>query len=239
MAKLDKSLYTKGEWRLLREQRRKKKLRTTAEQSMLDTNATGFKTPVAFVLGNGTSRKPFLLSELKENSTLYACNAVFRECCPDYLVAVDTKMILEIAKSEYQLKNSVWTNSNKVYASIPNLNIFDPGLGWSSGPTALWLASKHGYTDIYILGFDYVGLNDKINNVYAGTMNYKSEQDRATYHGNWLRQTQIVIEKNPQTRYIRVAEPDGFDPPELGQLSNVVTITTIDFAKRFGLFLAP
>jgi hypothetical protein len=239
MAKIDKSLYTKDEWRILREARSKEKLRKKLEHPAPIYTSPKLKTPVAFVLGNGTSRKPFSLLELKQSSTLYACNAVFRECCPDYLIAVDTKMILEIAKSEYQLKNSVWTNPNRVYSSIPNLNIFNPGLGWSSGPTALWLASKHGYAEIYILGFDYVGINDKINNVYAGTMNYKRKQDRATYHGNWLRQTQIVIEKNPQTRYIRVAEPDGFEPLELKRLSNVVTITTTDFANRVGLSLAP
>jgi hypothetical protein len=239
MAKLDKSLYTKDEWRVLREQRRHDKERKRLEKTQPTPPQPKLHSNIAFVLGNGTSRKPILLPELHKNGKIYACNAVYREFAPDYLIAVDTKMILEIARNSYQLTNSVWTNPNKVYASIPNLNIFNPSLGWSSGPTALHLASKHGYTDIYILGFDYVGLKDKLNNVYAGTMNYKRKQDRATYHGNWLRQTQIVIEKNPQTRYIRVAEPDGFVPKEFENLSNVVNITIPDFARRFGLSLAP
>jgi hypothetical protein len=238
MAKLDKSLYTKDEWQKIRNKRRQEKLIKRAQKSQPEPPPPKLNSNIAFVLGNGTSRKPFSLSEIQKNGTMYACNAVYREFAPDHLIAVDTKMILEIAKSEYQLKNSVWTNPNKVYSKIPNLNIFDPSLGWSSGPTALHLASKHGYTDIYILGFDYVGLDSKINNVYAGTLNYKRKQDRATFHGNWLRQTQIVIEKNPQTRYIRVAEPDGFEPPELERLSNVVTITTLDFANRFRLLPA-
>ena len=32
------------------------------------------------------------------------------------------------------------------------LNFFPPSKGWSSGPTALWLASQHGSKQILILG---------------------------------------------------------------------------------------
>ena len=51
---------------------------------------------VAFVIGNGESRKDIDLYPLKNYGKLYACNAVYRHFQPDYLVAVDVKMILEI-----------------------------------------------------------------------------------------------------------------------------------------------
>ena len=54
-------------------------------------------------------------------------------------------------------------------------NFFQPSKGWSSGPTALHLASTHDTTDIYILGFDYKGLGERINNIYADTPNYKKK----------------------------------------------------------------
>ena len=65
---------------------------------------------VAFVLGNGTSRKNLDLSHLNKFGKIYGCNALYREYRPDYLVAVDVKMILEINEHKFQLENQVWTN---------------------------------------------------------------------------------------------------------------------------------
>ena len=55
----------------------------------------------AFVLGNGTSRQGIALEPLRDYGKIYACNAVFREFDPDYLVAVDAKMIFEICGENY------------------------------------------------------------------------------------------------------------------------------------------
>ena len=55
---------------------------------------------IAFVLGNGTSRQQVSIPQLKEHAPVYACNAVYRECAVDHLVAVDTKMIMEIADND-------------------------------------------------------------------------------------------------------------------------------------------
>jgi hypothetical protein len=155
---------------------------------------------------------------------------------PDYLVAVDTKMVLEINAVGAQHNTSVWTNPSRAYKRIPGLNIFNSSKGWSSGPTALHLASDHKATDIYILGFDYVGLgNDctKVNNVYAGTPNYKKRETTATYYGNWLKQTATTINKFPKIRYIRVVGDTMFVPPELTKLKNLEHITLEDFFETF------
>ena len=77
----------------------------------------------AFVVGNGTSRKPINLETLKQYGSIYACNAVYRDFIPDYLVAVDAKMVIEIAKTGWQKSNKVYTNHNKQFKDIPNLNI--------------------------------------------------------------------------------------------------------------------
>jgi len=189
---------------------------------------------IAFVIGNGTSRKPVVLDKLKSHGTVYACNAVYREFSPDYLIAVDPKMVMEICNQGYQLKNKVWTNPNKRYASFEKLNYFDPSKGWSSGPTALWLASQQKYQKIYILGFDYKGLQDgkKVNNIYAGTKNYKAADAKATYYGNWLRQTMIVMKENPNIEYIRVIPNNAFEAKELLQ-PNSSTENIYDFIKRY------
>ena len=168
------------------------------------------------------------------NGPVYACNAVYRTDVVDHLVAVDMKMIVEIAKTGYQLKNSVWTNPRKGFNKYDGLNFMSPSLGWSSGPTALFLASQHKKELIYILGFDYKGKakGKRVNNIYADTPNYKSSTDTATYFGNWLKQTCRVIKDNPDIEYIRVIHPDNYCPPELNNFENFTTITLEEFAKR-------
>jgi len=231
MAKIDKSQYTKTEWKIIREKRRQEK----RVNALIESSNPNEK--IAFVIGNGTSRKPINLEDLHSIGKTYACNAVYRTFSPDYLIAVDVKMILEINKAGYQHKNAVWTNPNKSYAKIQNLNYFQPSKGWSSGPTALWLASEHSYDKIYILGFDFRGLNEgkMFNNIYADTANYKKSTDSATFFGNWMRQTTNVIKSNPDIEYVRVIAPDNYCPEELNKFDNLKTITVEDFKEIFNI----
>ena len=177
----------------------------------------------AFVLGNGTSRKSIDLNQLNDKGTVYGCNALYREFDPDFLVAVDTKMILEINKAAYQHSHSVWTNPNRSFNGMNGFNFFNPSKGWSSGPTALWLASTHDTQDI----------DDKINNIYADTPNYKKSHERATYHGNWTKQTMITCQKYSQKRYIRVLGDNGFIPKEFKKIPNLEHINVEEFKKIF------
>lgn len=158
----------------------------------------------SFVLGNGRSRLEVKLTDLKKHGTIYGCNALYRDFEPDYLIAVDPKMIIEICQTDYQLTHEVWTNPNNSYKNLKNLKFFKNPRGWSSGPTALYKSCIDGYKEIYILGFDYVGINEKFNNVYADTPNYKRSIDRATYCGNWLTQTETLFGEFKHTMFYRV-----------------------------------
>lgn len=185
------------------------------------------------MIGNGTSRKNIDLYTLKTYGKIYGCNALYREFEPDYLVAVDTKMILEINKAGYQHTHEVWTNRNKAFNNFVNFNFFNPSKGWSSGPTALHLASEHDNEELYILGFDYEGLGKYVNNIYSGTFNYKKPNDKATYYGNWLKQTVTTIQKFPKKRYIRVIEQNSFVPKEFAKLSNLDHVYVENFKENF------
>ena len=77
---------------------------------------------VAFVLGNGESRKGIRIADLKPHGTIFACNGVYRSEEPDYLIAVDPKMIIEIAGTEYPVTHEVWSNYNHQYENTPVLN---------------------------------------------------------------------------------------------------------------------
>lgn len=235
MPKIDKSQYTKEQWKIIKEQRKQEKRLAELEKDFPAETLVNLKHSTAFVLGNGTSRASIPVESLSCLGKTYGCNALYRTFSPDYLVAVDVKMILEINKAGYQHRNIVWTNPNRSYSKITDLNFFQPSKGWSSGPTALWLASQHGYSKIFILGFDYRGLNDgkTLNNLYADTVNYKRSTDGATFFGNWLRQTASVIKEHPHIEYYRVIAPDNYCPEELNKFNNLNTIFVEDFKKMF------
>jgi len=190
----------------------------------------------AFVLGNGTSRLAVNPVDLLSLGTVYGCNAQYREYSPHYLIAVDSKMINEIIQSGYHFQHSVWTNPNKGVNLKTNINFFHPHKGWSSGPTALWFAASNGHQKIYILGFDYQGLSGKLNNVYADTVNYKKSTDPATFHGNWLNQTEQVINEFKHIQFYRVVEPNAFIPEKLSnKFDNLEHIVYDAFIKQFAL----
>lgn len=190
-----------------------------------------FLSSCCFVLGNGTSRIGLDLNTLRLNGKIYGCNALYRDFDPDYLVAVDPKMIYEIQESHYQKKHSVWTNLVKSHQYNEGFNYFNPPLKWSSGPCALHLATTHSPNCIYILGFDFVGVNNKFNNVYADTFNYKSSSEIPTYWGNWELQTETVIKNNPQIRYTRVSLDTDYQPPW-----NYDNFTNINYSEFNSIF---
>ena len=188
---------------------------------------------VAFVLGNGTSRKNLNLNEIKNRGAVYGCNALYREFEPDYLIAVDTKMVNEIIATGWHKDHQVWTNPNKGITAKSNVNFFSPHKGWSSGPTALWMACQQPYSQIYIFGFDYQGVEGKFNNVYADTFNYKKSHDAATFFGNWLSQTEKTVKEFKNINFFRVMEPGQFVPDKLQGIPNLQHITYENFEQKF------
>lgn len=172
----------------------------------------------AFVLGNGKSRLKFDLNELKLRGKIYGCNGLYRDFTPDVLVATDRPMATEIEESGYSEHNEFWTrhpNSGK------KSNKIDINFGFSSGPIAVSLAARNSHKPIYLIGFDLIGNNGKVNNVYAGTPNYVSVDNKETYWGNWSQQILTIMrDQFPHSKFIRYVEPGSFTPPEWLQLSN-------------------
>ena len=77
-----------------------------------------------------------------------------------------------------------------------------------------------------------------MNNLYAGTLNYKGENEQATYYGNWERQTGIIAQRNHTKRYIRVVvNLEDYCPDNLQQLVNLEHITIHDFKNRLQILL--
>ena len=203
---------------------------------------------VAFVLGNGESRKGIELNDLKKHGKVFACNGVYRTHQPDFLIAVDPKMVLEIAETEYVVHNKVWSNFNAQYSKnqkiMDHVQWFKPSLGWSSGPTALRMACEHGFKDIHILGFDYQGLSEnekknrfKVNNMFKDTRNYKKGNDEATFFGNWMNQTKKCLKDFPDVKFHRVIPNGWFQPKDLDWAGNIDHPSMEEFLSKFDLQL--
>lgn len=202
----------------------------------------------AFVLGNGESRRGIDINDLKEKGTVYACNAVYRTHQPHWLVAVDPKMMIEIAETDYVVHNKVYSNYNNQYEKhqklLDHVTWSKPSLGWSSGPTALKLACDHGFKDIYILGFDYQGHREdsknnryKLNNMFGDTRNYKKRNDEATFYGNWMNQTKRCLQDFKDVKFHRVIPTGWFRPKDLEWNKNIDHPTTEEFLAKFDLQL--
>ena len=201
---------------------------------------------IAFVLGNGESRKGIDINDLKGKGTVYACNAVYRTHQPHWLIAVDPKMMLEIAETDYVVNNKVYSNYNNQYSKHQNLldhvTWSKPSLGWSSGPTALKLACDHGHKEIYILGFDYQGLKEdnktnrfRLNNIFGDTRNYKKRNDEATFYGNWINQTKKCLTDFPDVKFNRIIPHGWFKPNDVDRPDNMNHASTEEFLAKFDL----
>ncbi len=200
----------------------------------------------AFVLGNGESRRGIKIADMQTHGKVYACNGVYRTETPDYLIAVDPKMILEIGEGDYLTKHSVWSNFNAQYNKhdkiLNHVQWFKPSLGWSSGPTALRMALDHGHTEVYILGFDYQGhtVKDKgnrfkFNNIFKDSRNYKRARDDATFYGNWMNQTKRCLSDFKHVKFYRVIPKGWFQPKDLDWNQNLTHISIDDFLQKFNI----
>ena len=201
---------------------------------------------LAFVLGNGESRRGIDIDDLKQKGTVFACNGVFRTHRPDYLIAVDPKMMLEIAETDYVVNNKVYSNFNTQYTKyqklLDHVEWSKPSLGWSSGPTALRLACDRGFKEIYILGFDYQGLSERenkqrfrFNNIFKDSRNYKKTQDEATFYGNWMNQTKTCLKDYPDVKFHRVIPEGWFKPKDLEWNGNIDHPTIAEFLAKFSI----
>ena len=202
----------------------------------------------AFVLGNGESRRGIKIAELQQHGKVFACNGVYRTETPDYLIAVDPKMIFEIGETEYPVQHEVWSNFNHQYEKNPKIlnhvRWFQPSLGWSSGPTALKMAADKGFDTIYILGFDYQGYprdqkhnRYQFNNMFKDTRNYKRSVDEATFYGNWMNQTKRVLRDYPKIQFHRVIPAGGFKPHDLEFAENFKHLDLDQFVKIYNLHI--
>lgn len=175
---------------------------------------------IAFVLGNGISRRGLPLNDLQQYGSIYGCNALYRDFVPNVLVATDRPIATQIESEGYALKNKFYTR--RPTAAQGSMTIPKEYFGFSSGPVATALAALDNHNRIYMLGFD-LGPTEtkKFNNLYAGTEFYKTPDSNPTYTGNWIKQIQKICKDFPDKKFIRVCGATTARLPELDAIRNL------------------
>lgn len=186
---------------------------------------------LAFVLGNGVSRRLIDLELLRPMGKIYGCNALYREFTPDVLVSTDLPIATAIQESRYAIRNRFYTR--RPTGNLGALRIPQEFFGFSSGPVAVGIAAQDGARSIYMLGFD-LGPTESggFNNIYADTEFYKRSTSRPTYAGNWVKQILSIVRDFPTTTFYRVTSPDSAQIPELQKLANLAHVDMSEFQNR-------
>lgn len=124
-------------------------------------------TDPVFLLGNGKSRLIFDLERIRPKGTIIGCNALYRDFAPDILVAIDAKMLNELAESKYCDSHTCLIPGARSI-DIPSVLRWKTEKFNTSGCFAMKLITELMQPDkCYMLGMDaYPG------NVYDKTINY-------------------------------------------------------------------
>jgi len=167
---------------------------------------------IAFVLGNGITRLQVDCKSLLDYGYVYGCNRIYEEFAPSVLVSTDKGISEEIQQSRYSGNNLHYTREQcKIQDSGSNI-IPHTYHGMSSGPAALGIASETSATYFYLIGMDLKGVNNKINNIYAGTTHYRDKNAVPTVFENWVNQVDSIMKIFSLKRYIHVNPLDNFTP---------------------------
>ena len=135
---------------------------------------------VAYIIGNGPSRRCVDLNELQ--GITWGCNALYRDFAPDFLVAVDRKMQEEIINAKYHENHICYfRDPQRSTKCIEHPNIITwkhhRGAVNNSGVSAVYHAMKAGHKTIVLLGMDLKTERHDAN-IYADTPNYLHQNNR-------------------------------------------------------------
>ena len=185
---------------------------------------------IAFVIGNGISRKAVDLELLRPLGKIYGCNALYRDFIPDVLVATDRPIATEIQNSGYPIKNKFYTR--KPIDNLGALRVPHEYYGYSSGPLATGVAAMDQHCVIYMIGFDMGPVNNKFNNIYADTDFYRKSDATPVFTGNWTKQIRKIADDFSKTQFVRVQGKTTADIAEFTNIKNLRHLPMHTFLDR-------
>jgi len=133
------------------------------------------------------------------------------------------------------------SKEDKVFNIEPDVDNF----AYATGARAIYLACELKATEVFIIGHDLYSLDNKINNIYAGTDCYAKENadvarpDNPDETFNWIKQHKNTFKKFPNIKFWKVnMNPVGSNSIdcEVEEWKNCENLEYITF-KEFGLNL--
>lgn len=186
---------------------------------------------VAFIVGNGITRKEINLDSLVGKAPIYGCNALYRDFKSwDYLVAIDDGMIKELGSLDHDPKKKI---------VIPELDRRFESAEYSptrrrnnAGMIAMEEAISNGASILYCIGFDFImGNKSSTDNVYKNSRNYGPET-HANQNDNFyrLRYLDWFARQHPNVKFVFV-RPEGYKTHRVFS-ENVVLMDTEVFVNK-------
>jgi hypothetical protein len=192
---------------------------------------------LSVVVGNGESRRHIDLNQLKSKNTIIGCNALHRDISVDHLICCDRRMVDEAILSDNTAETKIYVREDwfryfrkikkdKRINLLPKLPYDEQNTKadkpdhWGSGPYAVLLAANLQFKKITLVGFDLYPKNDRINNIYKGTKNYKDRDSNAVDYNYWVYQIGKIFQHFPQTEFI-ILNNDDWKMPKEWKYSNV------------------
>lgn len=189
------------------------------------------KSEFAFILGNGVTRLQVDCKSLLDYGAVYGCNRIYQDFAPTVLVSTDKEMAHEIQLSGYSGNHIHYTRKqNKIKSSGANIlpNLYHD---MSSGPACLGLAAESNANYLFMIGMDLKGVNNKINNIYAGTINYKDADSAPTPFCNWTAQINTIMKNHQDKRFMHVNPINGFTDESFFNNTNFEIVSLDDFKQ--------
>ena len=189
----------------------------------------------SLVLGNGESRRNIPWSNLQYD-IIIGCNAIHRDHVVDHLICCDRRMaeeavnnnlnnntLIYVRERNYHYFRKIRKNKNiKILPELPyhgDLKADKPD-HWGSGAYALLLAAVLS-DQIFLVGFDLYGINDKVNNVYKNTVNYSKHTSNSVDYSYWVYQIAKIFRYYPNKQFTILNDKTWILPNEW-RINNVL-----------------
>jgi hypothetical protein len=188
---------------------------------------------IAFIIGNGPSRKPVDLYELSDSGKVFGCNALYRDFPGlDYLVAIDEGMIAEISRIDDAAMKAeiIFPIEDERYESA-EYNPYQRRRS-NAGMNAMLEAIRRGHNMLYCLGFDFILEGDaSIDNIYKNSDNY-GPATRARASDNFYRIAYLewFARQHPNVTFIMVI-PEGVSRKRV-DAENMIGMTIPTFIQK-------
>jgi hypothetical protein len=137
----------------------------------------------------------------------------------------------EIQQNEYSKRRQHYTRKQYVIEHSGARILPQLIHNFSSGPAACGLACLTDAEYIFLLGFDLKGQHNFINNIYAGTLHYKSKDSAPTYWGSWETQISTLLTKFPSKNIVHVNPLHEFTSVRWMKHTNFRTMNLLEFAQ--------